>query len=346
MYIGLQGIDQKIKGECPSLHLPPQLRRRTYLAAAAAIVAIGGFAAGLRSKPPAPEKVPVAVSVPLPDEEPTLAMEAEMAEAPTAQPVAAASAQAEEPKVKWQEYSVTAGDTIGGIAEHFGLSSATLLAANNLGGSDVLSIGQALIIPPADGMVHLVQEGDSLWDIAVQYDVEVEAIVKANPEVEPSALQPDERLMIPGAKPPSRRYVASARGETRSSARKFDYWPAAGPLTDAFGWRVHPVYGSRSFHDGMDIGIASGTPLRAVGGGTIAYAGWYGGYGLVVKIDHGGGVVTQYSHMSRVTVDVGQQISGGQQVGYSGNTGVSTGPHLHFSLFLNGSPSDPLPWLP
>ncbi|HYG59147.1 MAG TPA: M23 family metallopeptidase, partial [Symbiobacteriaceae bacterium] len=113
-----------------------------------------------------------------------------------------------------------------------------------------------------------------------------------------------------------------------------------------FGWRVHPVYGTDNFHDGVDFDVAEGTPLVAASGGTVTMAGRYGGYGIVVRIDHGNGLVTQYAHMSQVSVSVGEKVAAGQHIGYSGNTGVTTGPHLHFMVMVDGTPADPMPWLP
>jgi murein DD-endopeptidase MepM/ murein hydrolase activator NlpD len=117
-------------------------------------------------------------------------------------------------------------------------------------------------------------------------------------------------------------------------------------ITSGFGWRTHPVYGRRRFHAGIDLDADSGDPIYAAAGGVVAFAGWRGGYGNCVIIDHGGGVATLYGHMSAISVGTGQSLGQGAQVGAVGSTGLSTGPHLHFEVRINGEPVDPVPYLP
>lgn len=253
---------------------------------------------------------------------------------------------AQQPKPKTQTYVVASGDTPGGIAEMFGLKTNTVLWANDLGESDVIQVGDEFVIPAMDGVIHRVHSGDTLWDIADEYGATVDDIVRANPEMDPGALKVESKLLVPGGQPVSRRQVASSRGGVARPSRGLDYWPAVGPQTDSFGWRVHPVYGTENFHDGLDIGVGQGTPVNAASAGTVVLASRYGGYGLAIKIDHGRGLVTLYAHLSQIDVEVGQKVAAGQHIGYSGNTGTSTGPHLHFSVLLNGSPTDPGPFLP
>jgi murein DD-endopeptidase MepM/ murein hydrolase activator NlpD len=246
---------------------------------------------------------------------------------------------------KIETYTVASGDMIGTIAEKFGLKTTTVLWANNLSDVDTLAIGQKLLIPAVDGLVYKTVAGDSLSAVASAYDAEPQKIVEANPDVDPTAIPVGQILLIPGGKPSVRVQVAS-RGSGRSSIGSFEIWPAHGPITSEFGWRIHPVYGTRSFHDGTDIGVGYGTPLLAVADGTVTMAARLGSYGFTVKIDHGQGLVTQYSHMSQFDVEVGQKVQVGQQIGYSGNSGVSTGAHLHFSVIVDGTPTDPMAWLP
>jgi murein DD-endopeptidase MepM/ murein hydrolase activator NlpD len=117
-------------------------------------------------------------------------------------------------------------------------------------------------------------------------------------------------------------------------------WPLSGPITSPFG----PRWGG--FHPGIDIGVPIGTPIHAAKAGTVIFAGWMGGYGNVVIIDHGGGFSTLYAHQSRLTSSVGEQVNQGQIIGYSGNTGYTTGPHLHFETRVNGIAQNPLNYLP
>lgn len=121
--------------------------------------------------------------------------------------------------------------------------------------------------------------------------------------------------------------------------------PVNAPITSEFGWRIHPIYGTRRLHAGTDFGVDEGTPVHAADGGVVVEAGWISGYGYTVIIDHGNGMSTLYAHNSDVAVSPGQTVSKGQVVSYSGNTGGSTGPHLHFEVRINGEPTDPMGYL-
>jgi murein DD-endopeptidase MepM/ murein hydrolase activator NlpD len=116
-------------------------------------------------------------------------------------------------------------------------------------------------------------------------------------------------------------------------------WPVDGPVTSPFGTRWGRM------HEGIDIGVPMGTPIRAAGSGTVIYAGWMGGYGNLTVIDHGNGLATAYGHQSGIAVGMGQTVSQGLVIGYVGSTGHSTGPHLHFEVRVNGVPVDPLSYL-
>jgi murein DD-endopeptidase MepM/ murein hydrolase activator NlpD len=126
--------------------------------------------------------------------------------------------------------------------------------------------------------------------------------------------------------------------------------PAGSPvrfhgISSGFGSRWHPVYGGSRFHAGIDMVAPTGTPVVATAPGIVATAGGCGGYGLCVAIDHGGGVVTIYGHLSRIDVAPGTRIERGQSLGQVGSTGVSTGPHLHYEIRRSGQPLNPQPYL-
>jgi len=119
--------------------------------------------------------------------------------------------------------------------------------------------------------------------------------------------------------------------------------PVPGRLTSRFGWRDYPLDRSRrQFHKGVDIGAPRGTPVRVAAAGEVKRAGVRGGYGKSVQVDHGDGTVTMYNHLSAIHVREGQQLASGQQLGAVGSTGKSTGPHLHYSVVVNGVDVDPL----
>ena len=116
-------------------------------------------------------------------------------------------------------------------------------------------------------------------------------------------------------------------------------WPVSGPVTSYFGWRWGRM------HEGIDIAVPTGTAVVAAASGQVVYAGWMGGYGNLVLIDHGGGLATAYGHNSGFAVGGGQSVGQGQVIAYAGSTGNSTGPHVHFEVRVNGSPVDPLGYL-
>ncbi|MDR7420926.1 MAG: peptidoglycan DD-metalloendopeptidase family protein [Armatimonadota bacterium] len=118
--------------------------------------------------------------------------------------------------------------------------------------------------------------------------------------------------------------------------------PLRGPLTSRFGYRLHPLFGRRHFHAGIDIAAPRGAPVRAAAAGTVIFAGWYGGYGKLVVLDHGEGTSTLYGHLSAILVAAGARVARDQVIGRVGSTGYATGPHLHFEVRHDGRPVDPL----
>ena len=126
-------------------------------------------------------------------------------------------------------------------------------------------------------------------------------------------------------------------------------WPIRGPITSPFGYRIHPIFKSRIFHSGIDIGGPNGGAIKASNDGRVIFSGWYGGYGKVVILDHGvingQPITTLYAHMSSILVSNGQNVTKGQTIGREGSTGYSTGPHCHFEVRVNGKPTNPLSYI-
>jgi murein DD-endopeptidase MepM/ murein hydrolase activator NlpD len=121
--------------------------------------------------------------------------------------------------------------------------------------------------------------------------------------------------------------------------------PVPGAISSGFGPRRHPILGYVRMHNGVDMNASYGDTIIAAADGRVIYSGWRGGYGNAVIIDHGGGVATLYAHMSSIAADYGEWVDGGDTIGYIGSTGLSTGPHLHFEVRVNGDPVDPEDYL-
>lgn len=230
-------------------------------------------------------------------------------------------------------HTVAAGETISGIAARYNLDVDTVLAANP-GAGELIYPGDQLVILPAPGVLHVVQEGDTVWSLGRQYGVTTDDILQANGKTGVD-LAVGEKLFIPGAKA-ARAAVAPSRGRTGGGY----VWPTRGSITSPYGYRWGRL------HTGIDIANDTGTPVMAARRGRVAFAGWRGGYGYAVLVDHGQGVHSLYGHLADFAVQAGNYVQPGQVIGYVGSTGYSTGPHLHFEVIVNGQPVDPLDLLP
>ncbi len=135
--------------------------------------------------------------------------------------------------------------------------------------------------------------------------------------------------------------LADLTGGGQSAAGFFGA-PVAGHMTSGFGMRRHPILGYVRMHSGIDYAASWGSPIYAVTDGRVEYAGWHGGHGNYVRLDHGGGIGTGYGHMSRIAVAPGMMVRRGQIIGYVGSTGLSTGAHLHYEVYRGGQAVDPL----
>jgi murein DD-endopeptidase MepM/ murein hydrolase activator NlpD len=236
-------------------------------------------------------------------------------------------------------YVVRPGDTISEIANMFGVSVNTIVWANNLKGPSDIHVGDMLVILPISGVKRTIVKGDTLKSIAKKYGADATEIAQFN------GLDPDEPLavgttiIVPGAEIAPPTVTAPKKG---SSSRKIGAEPyLGGGGSDQPGYYQNPMPGAiitQGLHgwNGIDLGAARGTPVRAAADGTIIVArsngGWNGGYGNYVVITHDNGTQTLYSHLKNAIVSPGQSVSSGQVIGYEGSTGASTGPHLHFEV--------------
>ena len=147
------------------------------------------------------------------------------------------------------------------------------------------------------------------------------------------------RRIAPGSR-------SGLRAQEAAEAAGGFVWPTAGRVSSGYGNRLHPILGVYRLHAGIDIGNTHGQPVHAARGGLVITAGPWGGYGNAVVIEHGFGLSSVYAHLSTLTVRPGTFVDALDQVGHIGSTGLSTGPHLHFEIRLQGTAVDPLRYLP
>jgi murein DD-endopeptidase MepM/ murein hydrolase activator NlpD len=252
---------------------------------------------------------------------------------------------------------VQAGDTLWSIATRHGVELSRIRSANQIGDDNTIRVGQTLVIPRVDSMTNGLVASSSLGNVAGENDVEPVAVVQAPARLSVSAPVRGNVIPIPGsaaaapeaqvtptAVPPvAANSVASApQGEVRSASRVRNpgarlQWPALGGISTFFG---------EEGHSGLDIMGFTGQPVTAAAAGVVTVAMESDGpYGWRVDVDHGSGITTVYGHLSEFTVKVGDQVRAGQRIGSIGNTGLSTGPHLHFEVRTGGVTVDPLDYL-
>jgi murein DD-endopeptidase MepM/ murein hydrolase activator NlpD len=183
-------------------------------------------------------------------------------------------------------------------------------------------------------------------DAETMREQRAQKLYKAEEEKRKSEAEYDRLLAISDNIKSMLQGMESASAMPSSGGNGSFVWPCSGTITSYFGWRVHPIFGTRKYHSGMDIGVDYGTPIHAAAAGVVIYSGWMGGYGYAIMIDHGGGLVTIYGHNSSLSVGEGQRVSQGQVVALAGSTGYSTGPHCHFEVRLHGEVTEPLNYLP
>lgn len=263
-------------------------------------------------------------------------------------------------------YTVAKGDTWSEIAEDHGLTSKELLALNPGYDMDKLQIGEILTMSASVPYLTMTVVQQEKYVDSVAFDVEytdspdiyvgdyrvtspgqygaadtVANVTYVNgEETERTVLssvtlrQPVTEHRLQGTKP---KPITAASGTFR--------WPTTGRISSRFGGRSSPGGVGSTNHKGIDIAVPYRTPIYAADGGTVTYAGWMGGYGYLVQIDHGNGYVTRYGHNSSLTVSVGQKVYKGQQIARAGSTGNSTGNHCHFEVRYNGVARNPLNYL-
>lgn len=234
-------------------------------------------------------------------------------------------------------YIVRPGDTLGAIAEMFGVSVNTIRWGNDISRSESIQPGQELTILPVTGIKYTVKSGGSLRDIIDKHGGNLEEAIEFNGLSADENLAAGTEVIIPSGE------LAEPKAVVKVATSRYSATPSAPRGTSApsyAGYYLRPISGgarTQGIHgyNAVDIGASTGTPILSAASGTVLIAkhsGWNGGYGQYVVVKHANDTQTLYAHTSDVLVYAGQEVVQGQVIGYVGNTGRSTGPHLHFEI--------------
>lgn len=253
------------------------------------------------------------------------------------------------PQHNLQTYVVQRGDTPNGIADRFGIQPETILGGNPQLSeeSSLLQVDTELIILPIDGVLHTVQPGESIEDLQFLYGVSIDEIVAYEPNnlSFPFRLEPETQILVPGA---VREVFQWTPPDLSSVGGTSSIGGSVRPVIVGTGTFVYPV-NSRNYtqyfwygHQAVDIALPEGSAVFASDTGTVTYAGWNNfGYGNLIVVNHGNGYETFYAHLSSINVVPGQIVFQGNVIGGTGNTGRSSGPHIHFEIRLNNNRDNP-----
>jgi murein DD-endopeptidase MepM/ murein hydrolase activator NlpD len=212
-----------------------------------------------------------------------------------------------------------------------------IIASNGITNARSLREGETLRIPNMDGIPYVVKSGDSLSKISKSIGVPLEAILDAN-DIQSDVINAGMTLFIPGARM-NKDDLALVLGEL------FIYPLKGARLSSPFGWRNDPISGERRHHAAIDLSAPQGTVVWAAMDGKVSALGYNATYGNYIILSHSGGFQTMYAHLHSISVKKGATVSQGTQIGTVGNTGYSTGPHLHFAVYKNSTAVNPLDYL-
>jgi len=227
---------------------------------------------------------------------------------------------------EWQEYRVQRGDVVSRIAERFGVSVGAIIASNDITNARRLQEGKLLRIPNIDGIPYQVKRGDSLSRIAASFNVPLDIILDVN-DIKSDNIRVGETLFIPGAR--------MNDIDLRRSLGELFVFPLQGRrvVTSHFGMRRDPKTGVLQFHPGVDFRASIGTPVLASLDGVVSVVGEDWLHGKYIILSHSNGYRSLYAHLNSFSVREGDRVARGRKIGESGNTGYSTGPHLHFGIY-------------
>lgn len=233
-------------------------------------------------------------------------------------------------------YRVQKGDMIGKIAETFDITQDTLFSVNNIHSSRNLQIGQYLKVPSIPGILYTVKKtGETVDDIAKKYRVDPNKCCTVNNLSNTQSLEAGLVLFVPDAKMDAIT-KQEINGDLFTKPLHARYY-----ISSNFGWRASPFTGARSYHSGLDMAVSYGTKIYASLAGKVVSCGFNNVYGNYVIIQHHSGYKTLYGHMSKILTKRGSYVTPDTVIGLVGSTGLSTGAHLHFTVYKNGKTVNP-----
>ena len=239
-------------------------------------------------------------------------------------------------------YVVKSGDSLWQLSGRYGLTVEGLRSLNGLAReSNLIIAGQRLRVSSEEPVTHLVRKGETLIGIASSYNVTVSELTEKNEISDANQLYEGQKLVVllneaRLAKSAAKQVAQASQQVSRNIPAGGFLWPVQGLISSGFGMRDGRP------HQGLDIAANEGMAIRAAKKGRVVFAGPRGTYGLAVIIEHGGELQTLYGHCSKLLVSVGEDVTVGQSIAEVGNTGRSTGPHLHFEIIRQGVHYDPL----
>ena len=233
---------------------------------------------------------------------------------------------------------VESGQTLYRISKIYGLPIDDLKKMNNLENNQII-VGQKLLVkgkvaeaPGSDTGYYIVKNGDTLYSISRRYGISLLELRNIN-KLNGNSINAGQNLLV------------NSNGismKSHSELKKYR-WPITWRgITSPYGYRYHPVLKRKRLHSGVDLRASMNTPVYSAYSGKVTYAGWMRGYGKIIIIQHPHGYSTRYAHLNKILVKKGASINRRKLIGKSGNTGISTGPHLHYEIRYKGEPLNPI----